>query len=75
MRAWRLWSIKASRAVADGPPGGRHAHPDDAHHAKKSSSTASKLSLCSMTICSVLMAGSIAPSSTMARTWVGNISA
>ena len=69
----RLWAIKASKAAAEAPPAGRHGHPDDVHHAKKSSSTDSKPSLCSSTICWVLMAGSMAPSSTMARTWVGNI--
>ena len=52
MRCWRLWSIEASSAAAEGPPAGRHGHPDDAHHEKKSSSTDSKLSLCSTTICS-----------------------
>ena len=69
----RLWAINAKQGIGVGSPPGRHGHPVDVHHEKKSSRTVSNAWLCSTTICSVLMAGSMAPSSTMARTWVGNI--
>ena len=55
-----------------GSPAGRQGHDAvDAHQAKKASRFASNDSAWSVAIWSVSSAGSSAPSSTMARTWVG----
>src|SRR5664280_3712284 len=68
----RLRWMRPSRAVV-GSPAGRHGHPASAaHQAKNERSSDSKLIAWSVTYRTVSSAGSMAPSSTMARTWVGN---
>ena len=66
-------SICASSAAV-GSPVGRHEQAElAAHQAKNDCSTASKPSACPCVIWLNVSAGSMTLSSTMARTWVGNI--